>query len=66
MTNREVLQQMNSEQLSRFLLNPFSTYVPCKYSCISNVYSSECRECIEDWLNTEASEILLILSQKRN
>lgn len=34
--------------------------------CISNAYSSECRECIEDWLNTEASEILLILSQKRN
>lgn len=57
MTNADRIRAMTTEQLSRFLFNPFPTYVPCRYSCDKTEYSYECRKCIEDWLNQECKEI---------
>ena len=56
MTNADRIKEMTAEELSKFLLYPFSTYVPCKESCNCRCYSNVCRECIEEWLNTEVKE----------
>lgn len=56
MNNSDKIRNMTTEELSRFLLLPFSTYVPCKASCNCSCYSEVCRECIEEWLNSEVKQ----------